>query len=534
LIGEFDNDLYGFPVALLGDVNNDTFNDFAVGALGFDGAGLDVGKIYIHSGNGCSVIRSHVGTVDEGFFGSAIASIGDVNGDSFDDYAVLDSGYSSSTPVNGLVENQVGRVIAYSGQDGSTLWTYEGTEIYQFQFGSALLRKTGDFNSDTITDLAVGAPGLSVNAGQAGSIIVLSGANGSVIDQYDGTKDHHFVGISFDTDFDLNNDGNDDFLVGDQFETVSNEIFAGEAYVISGADFSANLLTMSGVAQRFGVFGIFVARGGDMNGDGTEDLSVASREDNGSLRRAGALYIFNGSSGAQLQKFQGDQSNEFFGSSLAYAGDLNNDGRGDIVNSGLQATFNLNAGAGRVRVYSGKSLTEWAVVGGGGVGEQLGSSISGGGVDINNDGEPDVIFGSPGGQFGGDTPGRARLQFGNQRHTPKGTNVEVHPDLSRPDDYLVFDDVTTKGDTTSTYDGVTEAAGSSFRTKQGNNKEMWTIETDAAFSGNVTVCVKYDPVAVAYNEANITFQQKAGSWGNIASSSIDTVNDIACGTVTTL
>lgn len=107
LTGSQDGEVFGFPTRFIGDVNNDGFEDVAIGALGYDiGSIEEVGRVLIYSGqdlggdNVADLIREHTqpftNTASESaFFGSAFAGIGDVNTDGFDDYVIMDPRFST-------------------------------------------------------------------------------------------------------------------------------------------------------------------------------------------------------------------------------------------------------------------------------------------------------------------------------------------------------------------------------------------------------------------------------------------------------
>ena len=218
LVGETDYEAYGFPVRFIGDVNNDTYPDFAVGAGNNPYGGVEeAGKVYIYSGQTGAEIRSHGGTIPAGWFGSAISAIGDTNGDGYADYAIEDPRWNSNP--NDPWSPEVGRIYAYSGQTGAVLWTYTGTYDRQFLWGNSQMAPAGDLNGDSISDLLAGAPGVDPvrfdGIDFPGAILALSGVDGTVIKQYNCPRTRCYLGMSLDGNFDLNGDGIKDVLAGD-------------------------------------------------------------------------------------------------------------------------------------------------------------------------------------------------------------------------------------------------------------------------------------------------------------------------------
>jgi len=60
------------------------------------------------------------------------------------------------------------------------------------------------------------------------------------------------------------------------------------------------------------------------------------------------------------------------------------------------------------------------------------------------------------------------------------------------------------------------------------------IDTDASYSGDLTVCIRYDESQVAGPEGNLKFMQRIDSGFVNVTTSVDTANDIICGTTTHL
>jgi hypothetical protein len=60
------------------------------------------------------------------------------------------------------------------------------------------------------------------------------------------------------------------------------------------------------------------------------------------------------------------------------------------------------------------------------------------------------------------------------------------------------------------------------------------INTGASYSGDLTVCVRYDESQVAGPEANLKLMQRIDSGFVNVTTSVDTANDIICGTTTHL
>jgi hypothetical protein len=62
----------------------------------------------------------------------------------------------------------------------------------------------------------------------------------------------------------------------------------------------------------------------------------------------------------------------------------------------------------------------------------------------------------------------------------------------------------------------------------------FNINTDAIYSGELTVCLRYDETQVAGPEANLKLMQRVDTGFDNITTSVDTANDIICGTTTHL
>ena len=133
---------------------------------------------------------------------------------------------------------------------------------------------------------------------------------------------------------------------------------------------------------------------GDLDGDGfIEALSVATRANDPAQR---AVYLYHGGPqglGAMPEQLPALAGSERWPDSFSSAGDLNGDGYGDLVGVDRERGDSPS----RVRVFFGAPRGLQAMRGAllqGDPGAELGASISGGG-DVNGDGRPDLLVGSP-------------------------------------------------------------------------------------------------------------------------------------------
>lgn len=236
----------------------------------------------------------------------------------------------------------------------------------------------GDVNSDGYADILVGARYADVGAlTDSGSVSVFSGANGAELIHLNGEGAGDWFGVSVAGIGDINGDGVPDFIVGAQFAKRGNGQQTGAAYVYSGAN-GAQLYRLFGDASD-GRFGVSVAGGRDINGDGIPDFVVGAYT-------AGAAYIYSGANGGLIAKLTGT-SGTWYGFTVAMLADVNGDGKGEIVVTAPQD------GAGSVRVYSGATRALLYTLKGEKTGDWFGFAAADGG-DLNGDQKSELLIGA--------------------------------------------------------------------------------------------------------------------------------------------
>jgi hypothetical protein len=173
-------------------------------------------------------------------------------------------------------------------------------------------------------------------------------------------------------------------------------------------------------ANEGDLFGASIAAGGDINGDGIEDLVVgAPLADPGGVNNAGRVFVVNGAKFdapnnpnvatflAVLDPPPGQlQASAQFGAAVAMIGDLNNDERADFAVGAPKFTTQLYQEAGRVYVYAGATDPPLQLIGqrdGDSWYHRFGSSLAPAGnlrtqspiLDHTQD-FPDLLVGAPG------------------------------------------------------------------------------------------------------------------------------------------
>src|SRR5690349_12282860 len=141
--------------------------------------------------------------------------------------------------------------------------------------------------------------------------------------------------------------------------------------------------------------GFSMADAGDTNGDRVHDILVGS-PGNG----PGHVDLYSGASGRLLHRFSGNSAGDAFGWSVSSAGDVDGDGRADMLIGASQSSLFGGSGPGYAVIYSGRTYEPIRTLTGDASGDQFGSG-AGWSRDLNGDRVPDQIVGARSAGAGG-------------------------------------------------------------------------------------------------------------------------------------
>ena len=129
---------------------------------------------------------------------------------------------------------------------------------------------------------------------------------------------------------DVDGDGKADLAVGtDPRDAAGDPTALGYVRVLSGAD-GTEIHAFSGAALDTG-YGSRLAALGDVDGDGFADLAIGAPRADLNFVDAGFIEVRSGADGSILQKVSGQAAGDLFGQSLASAGDVDGDGSADLA-----------------------------------------------------------------------------------------------------------------------------------------------------------------------------------------------------------
>jgi len=370
---------FGASVATAGDVNSDGFADIVVGEPYFGDPGGVVGKIYVFHGSpsGPSATPDWTSTGDDqdgAQFCFSVSTAGDVNGDGFSDVIVGAPLFMDSA------RRHVGKAYVFHGSAAglppAPNWQQTGEVVTGIPLFGQSVSTAGDVNGDGFSEIIVGAPfSNSIDHFQAGKIYVFRGGplgltlmpvwytNGD--DQEDALFGHAVAAAG-----DVNGDGFGDVVIGAHLfsdfpvDTPFNEVGKAYVYLGSASGLSTNPgWTSVGDDQGNARFGSSVASAGDVNGDGFDEILVGAPLYSTSAptdvpNQAGKAYLFLGSrsgpsAAADWTSVGDDQTQAFFGLSVAGAGDVNGDGLDDVL-VGAPFFNTQNPHAGKAYLFEGR------------------------------------------------------------------------------------------------------------------------------------------------------------------------------------
>ena len=363
--------LGGAPfIAGIADLNGDLVPEVVIGAPGDDDKAVDAGRVFVSLGDpagpypvvaGDPVTHDPIldGVATNDFAGMVIGTVADLNADGRAEILVGAPFVNRGGSVDpGVVYVTFG--VASGGVDLNDINTNAGGgfgirgEAAGDRAGSAL-GSVADLTGDGRSDILVGATGNDAGGADAGAAYVVFGkattpsvnlaalgtAGWKIIGENAGDQ----AGVALTSVADMNGDGKAEVLVGAAFNDAGGTD-AGAAYVVFGKATTA-AVNLDDVALGAGGFkvigpaagaltGAVLAAAGDLNGDGRGDVVI------GAPGIDEAFVVFGKADGLSVDladveagiggyAIHAENPGDFDRMALAAGTDLNRDGVADIV-----------------------------------------------------------------------------------------------------------------------------------------------------------------------------------------------------------
>jgi hypothetical protein len=431
--GEFPGVQIGFSIDAPGDMNGDGLDDLIIGTpflFNFAGEGgaylvfgsqsmpaeLNLADLRTGDGSNSGLGVALLGSQNGAGAGIQLAGVGDVSGDGIADVII-----GNNQPASG--NSRESRSFLLYGRPASQPWPdvfnlvniqvnlANGTEGFVVisparsnRFG-ATVAGLGDFTGDGLNDFIMGAANEGDNLSDRGAAYIIPGRvsgpgegfdvgldlrlgeNRATVSRLFGPNDGEMAGTSVAGIGDINGDGREDAAISARFATLGGED-SGLVYVVYGraannplgTDFDLDRVRPDGGAESNVGFvisgapgdqlGTFMARLGDINGDGVNDFVLGARGASDAGTDSGRAYVLYGRpanrpfpSHLRLTEvadgdetlgfvFTGEASGDGVGAALAGQGDIDGDGSSDLI-VGVPLNDVSGASTGRTYTYFG-------------------------------------------------------------------------------------------------------------------------------------------------------------------------------------
>lgn len=176
IVGEGPDEWFSYAIATPGDVTGDGVDDLVVSSIFENTGGYDAGRVYVFAGPVTATSANQAtakinGAAEYDEFGTALAGVGDLNGDGYTDLAVGASRGDGA-------QRDVGGIYVFSGGptlSGIMTTSHAPVQIFGDSQGDVVGRAIvggHDFTGDGELDIAFGAIGRDIPLSNNGALVL--------------------------------------------------------------------------------------------------------------------------------------------------------------------------------------------------------------------------------------------------------------------------------------------------------------------------------------------------------------------------